>query len=115
MSNTLKKGDLFIKEVISRISGDDKAALAAKISRKAISAIEGQLASLKAKEVDDENAVEDAQENLNNALYPTEMFSNNKGYCERIVAAQENLEQAEEILQQTKDSILFFISILGKF
>lgn len=115
MSNTLKKGDLFIKEVMSRISGDDKAALAAKISRKAISAIEGQLASLKAKEVDDENAVEEAQEELNNALYPKEMFSNNKSYCEAIVYRQELLEEAEENLKQTKDSIQFFNSILGKF
>lgn len=65
--------------------------------------------------MDDENAVEDALENLNSALYPTEMFSNNKGYCEKIVYAQEALDEAEEMLQQTKDSIKFFNSILAKF
>jgi len=115
MSNTVKKGGLFVKEVLNRLKGDDKEALAAKISRKAISAIEGQLASLKAKEVDDENAVEEAQEALNNALYPTEMFTNNKSYCDSIVRKQEELYEAEDNLKQTKDSIVFFNSILEKF
>jgi len=111
----MKKGGLFVKEVLNRLKGDDKEALAAKISRKAISAIEGQLASLRAKEVDDENAVEEAQEAINNALYPTEMFTNNKSYCDSIVDKQEELYEAEDTLKQTKESIVFFNSILEKF
>ena len=109
----LKKTELFAKEVLAKLKGDGNEALANKIARKAISAFEGQIAALKAKEVDDENSVEDAQEALANALYPTSMFSDNKSYCQNIVNHQQLLDGTIDILQQTKNSITFFEGLLN--
>ena len=109
----LKKTELFAKEVLAKLKGDGNEALANKIARKAISAFEGQIAALKAKEVDDENTVEDAQEAFANAIYPTSMFSDNKSYCQNIVFHQQLLDAANDILQQTKDSITFFEGLLN--
>lgn len=111
----MTKGKLFIQQVIAKLKGDDNEALAAKIARKGISAVEGQIAALKAKEVDDENNVEDAQEALNTAKYPTIMFSNNSQYCNDILIAQDTLSSKEEILKATQDSIKFFEALLSEF
>ena len=66
----------FIKEVTARLKGDEAGVIAAKVERKALSAINGQLAALKAKLVDDETAVEDAEEALETVdIYRAEGFS----------------------------------------
>lgn len=115
MSNEVKKGQLFIKEVVSRLKGDDSEALASKIARKALSAVEGQLAALKAKQVDLENSLEDAQEALNNAKYPTEIFTSNQNYIENIKRAQERYDAAFDELESCKDSINYFNDLLNSF
>lgn len=104
----------FIKEVTARLKGDEAGVIAAKVERKALSAINGQLAALKAKLVDDETAVEDAQEALNNAIFPTSVFTDNRGYVTSIQSAQERLESAEVDLESTKESIAFFEDLLKK-
>lgn len=114
MSSTAKKGELFVKEVMNRLKGDDNAALANKIGRKAVSAFDGQIASLKSRLVDDENTLEEAQEALKDTIYPTAMFSNNQAYCQSIVNAQQTVEAAENILKNTQDSIKFFEELLEK-
>lgn len=108
----LKKGQLFVKEVMNRLKGDDTEALANKIGRKAISALQGQVAALEAKLVDDENTVEDAQDALNNAKYPTVLFSDNKSYCQNILNAQSRLDEKTAELEATKSSIAYFTGIL---
>lgn len=109
------KGQLFVKEVIARLKGDNAEATASKIGRKAISAFEGQLAGLNANKIDQETAVEDAEEALKTAIYPTEMFSSNEAYIRNIVSAQERLDNAIEELAATEKSIKYFSSILEKF
>ena len=79
----------FIKEVTARLKGDEAGVIAAKVERKALSAINGQLAALKAKLVDDETAVEDAEEALNNAIFPTSVFTDNAMYVRNIQSRQE--------------------------
>lgn len=102
----------FIKEVTARLKGDEAGVIAAKVERKALSAINGQLAALKAKLVDDETAVEDAQEAFNNAIFPTAVFTDNRGYVTSIQSAQERLESAQLNLEDTKESIAFFEGLL---
>ena len=102
----------FIKEVTARLKGDEAGVIAAKVERKALSAINGQLAALKAKQVDDETAVEDAQEALNNAIFPTAVFSDNRWYVTSIQNAQDRLESAQLNLEATKESIAFFEDLL---
>lgn len=115
MSNEVKKGKTFIKEVIARLKGDDAEVKAAKISRKAISAVEGQLAALNSKKVDLENTVEDAAEFLNNAKYPIELISDNQSYIRGIEKAQKAYDEAVENLENVEQSIAYFTELLEKF
>jgi len=115
MSNEIKKGQLFIKEVLNRLTGDNTEALAAKISRKAISAVEGQLASLNSKKVDLENTLEEAEENLANAKYPTTVFSSNESYISTILNNQKHVDQATENLEATNKAIEYFNELLASF
>lgn len=115
MSQEVKKGQLFIKQVVARLKGDDAEVQAAKISRKVLSAVDGQLAALRAKEVDMENALEDAKEALDNAKYPTVVFTNNQNYIQNIQSAQTNYDRAEEELTSVKESITYFENLLNSF
>lgn len=115
MANELKKGELFIKEVVARLKGDGAEVTAAKVSRKALSAFEGQIAALKSKKVDQENAVEEAQEALDNATFPTSVFSNNQAYIDNILSAQGRLDQAKENLESTEKALQYFTEKLGGF
>lgn len=112
MSNEMKKGELFIKQVIAKLKGDDAEVKAAKISRKALSAMEGQLAALKAKLVDNEDTVDTAKENLDAAIYPTELITDNQRYCQNIVNAQIRLAEEEEDLESVKTQIKNFENLI---
>jgi len=105
----------FFQEVSARIKGDDQKVLAIKIERKALSAINSNLASLKAKLVDDETVVEEAEENLKNAFFPTSVFSDNKSYIEGIKAAQEKLDTAQAELDATRETIAYLEEKLETF
>lgn len=105
----------FEKEVRSKLNGENTDSKVSKIARKCVSGIEGQIAALKGKQIDDENAVEDANERLNSTIYPTELPTDNKKYCLSIVAAQAALDEAKEQLELTKESIKYFNELLEKF
>jgi hypothetical protein len=108
----MSKVSNFIKEVTARLKGDEAGVVAAKVERKALSAINGQLAALKAKLVDDETAVEDAQEAFNVAVFPTAVFTDNRSYVSGIQRAQEVLDAKEAELESTRESIAYFESLL---
>lgn len=115
MSNEVKKGLSFVKQVVARLKGDDAEVTAQKIARKAISAVEGQLAALNAKQVDLEGTVEDGIEALNNAKYPTTMITDNQSYIRQIQNAQRDLDQAQDELKDVEDSIKYFQDLLKGF
>jgi len=115
MANEVKKGALFVKEVVARIKGDDAEVLGAKIARKAISAVEGQIAALQARLVDAEDAVETAEEKLKDAMFPSSMIHDNKNYCDAIVRAQDTLQVKQTELESVQHSIEVFRGILDKF
>lgn len=102
----------FIKEVTARLKGDENGVIAAKVERKALSAINGQLAALRAKLVDDETSVEDAEEALNNAIFPTSVFTDNGIYVRTIQARQEYLDLAKTTLDSTKETIAYFENLI---
>jgi hypothetical protein len=114
MSTTTTKGKLFITEIIARLQGNTVEADAAKIARKAISAISGQISALQTKQVEDEDKLETAQEKYNDALYPTTL-SDSAAYCRSILTAKTNLDAAEENLKVTTASLEFFQGLLTKF
>ncbi len=114
MANEIAKGTLFFKEVLARVKGDDAEATAAKVARKAISAITAQISAQKAQLVDDEQAVEDSVEKFNNVLYPSHVPSDNKRYCAAVADAQASVDSAQAKLESTQKSIKFFESLLDK-
>ena len=115
MSDVLAKGQAFIKEVTARLKGDVEGVIAAKNARKAISAVDSQLASLKSAIVDAETAIEDAVENLGNAKYPTVLITNNREYIEGIKNAQEKLDEAKDFLASLNDSVAYFEDLLSTY
>lgn len=102
----------FFKEVTARLKGDENGVIAAKVERKALSAINGQLAALKAKLVDDETSVEDAQEALDNAIFPTAVFTDNGSYVRNIQSRQESLDAAVATLDSTKETIAYLENLV---
>lgn len=115
MSTEIKKGVSFVKQVVAKLKGDDNEVLAEKISRKAISAVDSQIAALNAKIVDLETEKENAEEKLNEAMYPTTMITDNKYYCDNIVRAQSAVDVATENLENAKESLVYFKALLAKF
>jgi isopropylmalate/homocitrate/citramalate synthase len=105
----------FIKEAVARIGGDTAQVTAQKNYRKATSAIKSQVAALQAKEVDEEAAVEQAQENLSNAKFPTTLLTDNKSYVSGIQYAQDALVRAQDALEATRASIKYFSGLLVSF
>lgn len=115
METEIKKGKLFIAQVVAKLKGDDNQELAAKIARKGLSAVDAQLAALRAKEVDLEGSLEDANDALNNAKFPTTMITDNSAYIRGIQAAQERKDQAETNLKDVQDSLTYFENLLKEF
>lgn len=115
MSNEVKKGQLFMKQVVAKLKGDDAEAKAAKISRKGLSAVEGQIAALNSKKVDCEGEVEDATEALDAAKFPTEMITDNMTYIKGIKSAQERLDSKKAELDGVNDSLKYFGDLLASF
>lgn len=105
----------FGKQVLARLKGDDAEVLALKIERKASSAFKGQVAALEAKVVDLENIVADKEEALQNAIYPSALFTDNSSYIASIQRAQASLDEAKENLQQAVDSITYFNKLQASF
>ena len=105
----------FAKQILGLLSGNEAAVIAAKNERKANSAIDSQIAALKAKEVDDEASVDDAKDALTKAKYPTVVITSNSSYIQGIKYAQEHLDDAETTLQSTRDSIKYFQAIKTDF
>lgn len=102
----------FIKEVTARLKGDEQGVLAAKIERKASSAIKSQIAALTSHIVDAESSVEEAEERLQNAIYPTQMITNNNDYIAGIKSAKEDLDEKQTYLSDVKESLAYFESLL---
>ncbi len=115
MANDMKKGALFVKAVVAKIKGDDAEVKGIKIARKAISGVEVQIAGLDAKLVEAEERLDNAKEALDNAIFPSDMITDGKAYCDRIVRAQDSVQVAQTDLESIQRSIEFFKSILGKF
>lgn len=115
MSQEVKKGKLFVKEVVARLKGDDAEVKASKIARKALTSVESQIAALRSKEVDLESAVEDKQEALKAAKYPTEQITDGQTYIRSIKNAQDSLDKSVEELEAVKESIEYFTGLLESF
>tara|TARA_R110000772_G_scaffold206273_4_gene316898 strand:+ start:472 stop:816 length:345 start_codon:yes stop_codon:yes gene_type:complete len=105
---------LLVQQIAARITGDDNAAKAAKIARKCVSSVKSQISAQEANEVDLEDALEAAQEKLDNAQYPTSTFTSGQDYVTGIKLAQARFDEAEEALEVTRDSITYFKALQSR-
>ena len=113
--SSVKKGKLFMKEVIARLKGDDAEVKASKIARKAMVSVESQIAALRSREVDVESKVEDCVEELHNAKFPIELIRDNQSYIKGISDAQAKLDSSAEELEDVRESIVYFQELLEQF
>lgn len=105
MSKTLTN---YVKEMIARIKGDDAEAIAIKNQRKAISAFKTELALKQNKVLSLEDTVEEANENLNNALLNHgKPITDRADYMDAVLDAKNNLLDAEEDLEAIHEEIEF--------
>lgn len=105
----------FAKQVIARIAGDDNEALAQKIARKATSGFNSQLAALNSRLVDAEDARDVAVTKYEDTLYPSEMIQDTNAYCNRIVAAKNTVDDANDNIDDIKNSIEIFTDLQKQF
>lgn len=105
---------LFFKQVLAQFKGDADVAIAAYNERKAKVAFKSQIAALEAKVIDDENAVDDAQDGLNTAMFPTVKIDNGAHYIKNLAYYNDRLENAKANLQATNKSLEFFRGLLAK-
>lgn len=105
----------YVKETLARLSGDNNAVVAQKNYRKATSILNGQIAALKAKQVDAEGVVEDAEENLKGAKFPSSLITNSGSYMSGLNASKERFAEAKQALEDVKTSIKEAETTLAEF
>lgn len=102
----------YIKEGKALLMGDKDEAILAKNERKGKNAFDSQIAALRTKLVDDESAIEDAEDELKKAYWPKEVISDSKAYVSLIVRREDELERAKEEKKATEASILKYENII---
>lgn len=105
MSN---KVSLFIKEVTARLTGDTASVTATRNARKALAAFDSQLAGLASKKVDLEDELEQCEENLKNATFPTSLINDGKQYLQTVRSYQESLDAKKQELANLEHSVKYF-------
>lgn len=105
----------YLKETLARITGDKDEVIAQRNYRKASASIKGQLAALESKLVNDEEAVQEANEALNKAMYPTELITDQQEYASNLAYHNESVQDAQDQLETTKASIEFYKKVLVDF
>ena len=104
----------FVRLAIAKISGHDAEATALKIERKAIAALASQIAVQEALVIDYEQAVEDAEEKLDEArINSGNLIEDRDWYVQSIVDAHEFLEDSKKQLADLKEIIKFLKSELS--
>lgn len=110
----MKEVSNFMSIVLAKLTGDKAKEVAARNEKKARAALKGQISALESEQVNLDEAVEDAKEALNNAIYCTEPIVSSEAYISNIVKAKDNLTDAEDAIEDNQESIEFYKSLLEK-
>lgn len=102
----------FVQQVISRSQESDIQKVAERNESKAKAAINQQIQALASSRVDAEIELEEAQEAMIAALYPTSPITNGNSYMQGIKKAKDALQSKEEALQNIEESSKYFQSLL---
>jgi uncharacterized protein (DUF111 family) len=103
--------NVFLKQVVARIKGDDAKTKAVRITRKCLSAIKAQIASLESEAENAKIRLEDAEERMKGAIYPDQLFEDSVDYLQSIANAHDEVEKARQRWDAIQQSIRFFTSV----
>jgi len=103
----------FVAATVAFITGDTNTAVALKNERLGKASIKGQLSALEGALVNAEVDVETAKDNLEKAIYPTTLITNQQYYYQNIVAKQEALNSAQEALVDIELAIDYAMTLLN--
>jgi hypothetical protein len=104
----MNKAKSFIKGFVAAIKGDDAEAQALKVWRLAESALTTQIANLKGDLIRKEDAVTDAQENLDSArINGGNKITDRDNYVAKLISSKEELNKAEKQLEAHQKTIAF--------
>jgi len=112
MEKVTKSITKFVDATIAFLTGDTDTTTALKNERLAKASIQGQISALEGALVNAEVEVDNAKEALEKAIYPTVLINNQQGYYKNIIGRQEALNEAEELLKNTKASIDYANNLL---
>ena len=98
----------YAKEIKALLTGNEADMIAAQNERKALSAVNGNIAAIEAKLVDQEESVRDAEESLKLSKYPKVKITDNAAYIQGIRNAQKCLTNAQDTLEDTKKSLQYW-------
>lgn len=105
----------YVKETLARLTGDNNEVVAQKNYRKATSILNGQIAALKAKQVDAEGVLEEAEEQLKSAKFPAELITRGDSYIATLNNRKEQVAVAKQDLEDVKSSIAEAEKTLNEF
>lgn len=100
----------FADKVAKKIEGGDAASIGAKVESKVRVLLTTQVSLLNNSKVDLELKKSDAEDNLENVLYPTTIPVDGESYLYAVKNAKERLESIEEQIKETEESIAFYQS-----
>lgn len=104
----------FADVVVKKIKGEAADLLAAKIEKKAKSALLSQVASLQSKKVDLEDKLDTAEAELEAAIYPEVMIISSERYAESIKFAQGKVDTAEDAIEAVEESIEYYEKVIAE-
>ncbi len=105
----------YVKETLARLTGDNNEVVAQKNYRKATSILNGQVAALKAKQVDAEGVLEEAEEALKSAKFPSTLIERGDSYMSNLNSAKEVVADAKASLEAVTSSIKEAEQTLSEF
>jgi chromosome segregation ATPase len=108
MTTTKALGN-FAQTLLALVKGDKDEQLALHNERRAASAIKKQIHSLEDRKTSLEEELEDANDKLKEAKYPTTYkLGENSNYCSNIKTAQEKVDTIQEEIKNIEESIKYF-------
>jgi len=105
----------FTKQALAFMSGDTDGVIAQQNFRKCSSALESQVAVLKGKRVDLEEAVGDKTEALQKAKFPADKVTDGQSFIRTVVQAKAAVEAAQADLDECNDTISYYEAILAEY
>ncbi len=108
MSEATKTLGNYAKTLLAMLKGDETEALALHNERRAKSAIKKQLSNLEDRKTTLQEELENAEEELKKAKYPTFKLGESSNYCGDVKKAQAIVDDKKDQLEDIDNSVKYF-------